>query len=87
MDTTATTSTVTSSHTTLGSVTSIGPHERTFNICNIITRMAAETRHEPVLSRITSRIRKKRLKKLFQGGKALQRNKILINDRTWSDLK
>ena len=31
-----------------------------------LDRMAAETRHDPELSRITSRIRKKRMGKLFQ---------------------
>ena len=38
-------------------------------------RMAAETRHDSLLSRITSRIRKKHTGKLFQGRKTLQRNK------------
>ena len=37
-----------------------------------LDRMAAETRHGPVLSRITSRIRKN-TGKLLQGGKTLQR--------------
>ena len=32
-----------------------------------LERMAAETRHNPALSRITSRIRKKYMVKLFQG--------------------
>ena len=41
-----------------------------------LDRMAAETKHDPILSRITSRIRKKHMGKLFLGGKALQRNKI-----------
>ena len=36
--------------------------------------MAAEIRHDPVLSRITSRIRKN-MRKLFQDGKTPQRNK------------
>ena len=40
-----------------------------------LNRMTAETRHDPVLSRITSRIRKKHMAKLFQGGETLQRNK------------
>ena len=39
-----------------------------------LDRMAAETRHDPVLSWITSRIRKK-MEKLFQGGKTQQRDK------------
>ena len=51
-----------------------------------LDRMAAETRYDPVLNRITSRIRKKRMGKLFQGGKTFQRNKTKVNDRTWSDL-
>ena len=50
-----------------------------------LDRMTAETRHDPVLSRITLRIRKN-MRKLFQGGKTLPRNKIYVNDRTWSDL-
>ena len=33
-----------------------------------LDRMAAQTRDDPVLSRITSRIRKKHIGKLFQGG-------------------
>ena len=38
-------------------------------------RIAAEIRHNPVLSRITSRIRKKHMGKLLQDGENLQRNK------------
>ena len=38
-------------------------------------RMAAEARHDPVLSRITSRIKTKHMVKVFPGGKTLQRNK------------
>ena len=51
-----------------------------------LDRMAAETRHDPELSRITSRIRKKRMGKLFQDWKTFQRNKTLVSDRTWNDL-
>ena len=40
-----------------------------------LDKMAAETRHDPMLNRITSRIRKKRMGKLFQGGETQQRNK------------
>ena len=39
-----------------------------------LDRMAAETRHDPLFSRITSRIRKIYEGKLFPGGKTLQRN-------------
>ena len=42
-----------------------------------LDRMAAETRHVPVLSRITSRIRKN-MGKLLQGGETLQRNKTKV---------
>ena len=50
-----------------------------------LDKMATETRHDPVLHGITSRI-KKRMGKLFQGGKTRQRNQTEVNDRTWSDL-
>ena len=40
-----------------------------------VDKMIAETRHDPVLRRITSKIRKKRKGKLIQGGKTLQKNK------------
>ena len=39
-----------------------------------LDRIAAETRYDPVVSRITSRIRKN-MGKLLQDGKNLQRNK------------
>ena len=48
-----------------------------------LDRMAAETRHDPILSR---RIRKKHMGKLFQNGKTQQRNKMQAKDITWSDL-
>ena len=41
-----------------------------------LDRTAAKTRHDLVLSRITSRIRKNIWGKLFQGRKTLQRNDI-----------
>ena len=44
-------------------------------------RMTVETRHDLILSRITSRIRKKPMGKLFQGGKAPQKD-----NRTWFGL-
>ena len=40
-----------------------------------LDRMTAATRHDPVLSRITSRIRKKNIGILFDGWKTLERNK------------
>ena len=40
-----------------------------------LDKMAAETRHDPVLSGITSRIRKKRMRKLSLYRKTLPRNK------------
>ena len=40
-----------------------------------LDRTAAETWQDPVISRKTSRIRKKHMGKLFQGGEILQRNK------------
>ena len=49
-----------------------------------VDRMTAETRLDPVLSKITSKIRNNICEN--GPGKTLQRNKTEINDRTWSDL-
>ena len=51
-----------------------------------LDRMAVETRHDPVLSRITEN-RKKKMKKIIPGRKKPYKEiRYKFNNRTWSDL-
>ena len=50
-----------------------------------LDRIAAETRHDPVLSRLTSRIRKNIWGNCSRAERPYKEIKQ-INDRTWSDL-